>query len=174
MGTKLGVDDRSRGWSDFLFGTALLLPPAPTGRFIYFSILTWLYKPRHALSRFPHQSVYLPWWFVSAPDFDKSTMVALLLFFSSLLLVSSILASPISNGNRLRFPPVDSSKLLCQLLIAKKFLCPHTGSNPQSIDTAFGTAFGTADPSGATRFVVKYASANRWAPSTLVTNWSLP
>jgi hypothetical protein len=104
-------------------------------------------------------------------------MVALHLFFSSLIFFSSVVASPLLQGhseNRLHFPSVDPSKLLCQLPIIKKFLCPHTGSDALSLDTALGTAIGTSDPSGATRFVVKYANANRWAPSTLVSNWGLP
>lgn len=43
-----------------------------------------------------------------------------------------------------------------------------------NINTPLGRAIGTPDPSGAVRYVVKYANANRWAPSTLLSTWDLP
>jgi hypothetical protein len=52
------------------------------------------------------------------------------------------------------------------------FLCPATP--PTDRPTPLGTAHGTLDPSGAYRFSVKYASAPRWGPSTVVTSWNLP
>lgn len=43
-----------------------------------------------------------------------------------------------------------------------------------TVKTPLGTASGTPDPAGTYRFPVKYASANRWAPSTVATAWALP
>lgn len=43
-----------------------------------------------------------------------------------------------------------------------------------NVETPLGTASGTLDPAGACRFPVKYASANRWAPSTVAAVWALP
>ncbi|KAF8077781.1 alpha/beta-hydrolase [Lyophyllum atratum] len=97
-------------------------------------------------------------------------MVALNLFFSSLL-VSAVCATPLPN-EALRIPHID--QLLCRLPIVKKFLCPRTGNGALNIVTPIGTARGTSDPSGASRFTVKYATADRWAPSTLVSAWDLP
>lgn len=51
---------------------------------------------------------------------------------------------------------------------------PVAGINASSRVTVFGTASGVLDPEGAYRYAVKYASASRWAPSTLVNTWSLP
>ena len=106
----------------------------------------------------------------------KKMFSDLRLFFSSLVFVSSVFSSPlpVDSDNRLHLPPVDPSKWLCRIPILKEFLCPHTGSDATNINTALGLAIGTLDPFGATRFVVKYANANRWAPSTVVSNWSLP
>jgi len=70
--------------------------------------------------------------------------------------------------------PNDPKKILCQLPILKKFLCPLSGSSATNRPTPLGTARGTVDPSGTYRFPVKYASAPRWGPSTLVTTWDLP
>ena len=43
-----------------------------------------------------------------------------------------------------------------------------------TVKTPLGTASGTSDPAGTYRFPVKYASANRWAPSTVAATWALP
>ncbi|GLB34794.1 putative alpha beta-hydrolase [Lyophyllum shimeji] len=99
-------------------------------------------------------------------------MVACRLFLSSLL-ASAVRATPVPY-EALRIPHVDPHELLCQLPIVKKFLCPRTGDNALNIATPLGAARGTSDPSGATRFTVKYATANRWAPSTLASAWGLP
>ncbi|KAF5380850.1 hypothetical protein D9615_004107 [Tricholomella constricta] len=99
-------------------------------------------------------------------------MVALNLLLVPLLVTLSS-ATPISYES-LRFPSFDPQELLCQLPILKKFLCPRTGTDALNIQTTMGLARGTADPSGASRFTVKYASANRWAPSTLASTWGLP
>ncbi|KAG5637762.1 hypothetical protein H0H81_003329 [Sphagnurus paluster] len=98
-------------------------------------------------------------------------MVKLSLFLFSLISIAT--ATPVPH-EALQFPKVDPQDLLCQLPILKKFLCPRTGTNALTIPTTIGVARGTADPSGANRFIVKYASANRWAPSTLVSTWGLP
>lgn len=99
-------------------------------------------------------------------------MVALNILFSSLLVVVTC-ASPLPN-DRLQFPKVDPKELLCQLPIVKKYLCPRTGAGALNVQTVIGIAHGTQDPTGASRFTVKYASANRWAPSTVASTWSLP
>ncbi|KIM49371.1 hypothetical protein M413DRAFT_438559 [Hebeloma cylindrosporum] len=70
--------------------------------------------------------------------------------------------------------PNDPKKILCQLPILKQFLCPISGSTGTNRPTVLGTARGTVDSSGAYRFPVKYASAPRWGPSSLVTAWDLP
>ncbi|KAF8798128.1 alpha/beta-hydrolase [Phlegmacium glaucopus] len=50
--------------------------------------------------------------------------------------------------------------------------CPPLGLTTRQ--TPLGTASGIVDPAGAYRFPVKYASANRWASSTVATAWTLP
>ena len=51
--------------------------------------------------------------------------------------------------------------------------CPNI-SGVFTLKTSLGTASGTRDPAGTYRFPVKYASANRWAPSTVAAMWALP
>jgi hypothetical protein len=99
-------------------------------------------------------------------------MVALSLLFSSLLL-SSVSATPLTN-KPLRIPTIDPKDVLCQLPILKKFLCPPIGQAALNVQTAVGVARGTSDPTGASRFTVKYATANRWAYSTVASAWNLP
>ncbi|KAF7778624.1 CAZyme family CE10 [Agaricus bisporus var. burnettii] len=53
-------------------------------------------------------------------------------------------------------------------------LCPRGDEDRLSRDTVFGVAQGSEDPSGAQRFIVKYANSQRWEPSTLVSSWTLP
>ncbi|KIJ16980.1 hypothetical protein PAXINDRAFT_74662 [Paxillus involutus ATCC 200175] len=43
-----------------------------------------------------------------------------------------------------------------------------------SISTPLGTAQGVGDTAAVNRFAVKYASAQRWQPSTVATTWELP
>ncbi|KAJ7622603.1 alpha/beta-hydrolase [Mycena polygramma] len=43
-----------------------------------------------------------------------------------------------------------------------------------SVSTPLGTAQGTLDNDGANRFAVRYATATRWTPSSIVTVWELP
>ncbi|KAI0636657.1 alpha/beta-hydrolase [Trametes polyzona] len=89
-----------------------------------------------------------------------------------LLLASWVTARPI----HINFPPYRWKTELCKLSprIAK-VLCPRESpSNSVDVSTPIGTAHGTADPAGATRFAVKYASVTRWQPSTLATKWELP
>lgn len=105
-------------------------------------------------------------------------MVAVRSLVSGLLLLGSTLASPVpspsTNGIKLPFPPITPKGLLCQIPIVKDFLCPRQSSSGTSVKTPLGTAQGTADTSNANRFVVKYASANRWQASVMTTNWTLP
>lgn len=100
-------------------------------------------------------------------------MVAITSVVFSLLFVSAACASPLPT-ERLQFPHVKPTDLLCQLPIVKKILCPPVGQAALNVQTLVGTARGTTDPSGARRFTVKYASASRWAPSTVASAWNLP
>lgn len=99
-------------------------------------------------------------------------MVALAIFVPFLLFATPGLAAPM--GESLRIPHIDPAKILCQLPILKKYLCPRDGQDGLNRQTVFGVAKGTEDPSGAHRFIVKYANSERWKPSTLVSSWSLP
>lgn len=69
---------------------------------------------------------------------------------------------------------------LCFLLPVAHALvvpCQLSSSNVSAVftvKTPLGTALGTPDPAGTHRFPVKYASANRWAPSTVAATWALP
>ncbi|KAJ7642241.1 alpha beta-hydrolase [Roridomyces roridus] len=47
-------------------------------------------------------------------------------------------------------------------------------SREVTVSTPLGTAQGVLGAVGANRFAVRYASAERWAPSAVVTKWSLP
>ncbi|KAG6833658.1 hypothetical protein H0H87_002854 [Tephrocybe sp. NHM501043] len=101
-------------------------------------------------------------------------MVALNILLAALLL-NAACATPLPGRfESLKFPNADPKELLCQLPILKKILCPRTGNSSFNVQTAIGLARGTPDDSGATRFIVKYANASRWAPSTLATTWALP
>lgn len=90
----------------------------------------------------------------------------------ALLLASWAAAAPV----HVTMPPYSWKTELCKLApIIQKALCPRQSSgNTNSVDTPIGTAHGTSDDSGATRFAVKYAAASRWQPSTLATTWELP
>ncbi|KAH9857214.1 alpha/beta-hydrolase [Lenzites betulinus] len=90
-----------------------------------------------------------------------------------LLLVSSAVAYPIT---AVHAPAYRWKTALCKLSPGiAKVLCPRQSpSNSVDVSTPIGTAKGTADSGGATRFAVKYASATRWQPSTLATQWELP
>ncbi|KAJ7461542.1 alpha/beta-hydrolase [Mycena latifolia] len=70
------------------------------------------------------------------------------------------------------FPPINYG-LLCELPILKE-LCALEASSSTQVTTPLGVAKGVADAAGANRFAVKYASAARWADSTVVTKWALP
>ncbi|TFK76362.1 alpha/beta-hydrolase [Pluteus cervinus] len=93
-----------------------------------------------------------------------------ILIFQTLVVASLSSASPLP----LQIPHINPQDILCKLPIVNKFLCPRTGTLGLNIPTPLGTASGTTDPSGAYRYVVKYAHANRWQDSTLVTSWNLP
>lgn len=94
---------------------------------------------------------------------------------SSLLLASFALAAPANTGKPLQFPPADPNALLCKLPFISKFLCPRSAIGAShNVKTKLGSAQGSLDTSGAVRFSVKYASANRWAASQVATAWELP
>ncbi|KAJ7085678.1 alpha/beta-hydrolase [Mycena belliarum] len=72
------------------------------------------------------------------------------------------------------FPPINYG-LMCRLPIpGVKQLCAIGSSSGAQVRTPLGTANGVLDTAGANRFAVKYASAGRWAESTVVTQWALP
>ncbi|EJF66136.1 alpha/beta-hydrolase [Dichomitus squalens] len=73
-------------------------------------------------------------------------------------------------------PPYNWKTELCKLSPKiSKALCPRQSTGgTNSVNTPIGTAQGTSDNAGATRFAVKYASASRWQPSTVSTTWELP
>ncbi|KIJ69164.1 hypothetical protein HYDPIDRAFT_172623 [Hydnomerulius pinastri MD-312] len=107
-------------------------------------------------------------------------MVALYALLSSLLLASPAIASPVPSTNpdsRLSFPIFDQAWVkYCHFFpYAPKFLCPRQGNTGGlSISTPLGSAQGVLDTAAVSRFAVKYASAERWQPSTLATTWELP
>lgn len=70
------------------------------------------------------------------------------------------------------FPVVHSLVVPYQLPSSDSELC--SSSAVLTVRTPLGTASGTRDPAGAFKFPVKYASANRWAPSTVAATWALP
>ncbi|KAG1754325.1 Carboxylesterase [Suillus lakei] len=98
---------------------------------------------------------------------------------SSLLLVSLSHASPVSrefSSSGLSLPSLDSQSWFCRLVhatLAEK-LCLREGSTATSVNTPLGVAQGAFDVSGVNRFAAKYASAERWSPSSVVTAWTLP
>ncbi|KAJ7112387.1 alpha/beta-hydrolase [Mycena crocata] len=71
------------------------------------------------------------------------------------------------------FPPVNTG-LLCQLPMFKAVCSRVAAVTGPQVTTAIGVAQGVSDGSGANRFAVKYASATRWAASTVATKWSFP
>ncbi|KAH8099565.1 Alpha/Beta hydrolase protein [Cristinia sonorae] len=106
--------------------------------------------------------------------------MALLKFvLSALVLCTPVLASPLSHrdGDLVAFPPFVHRGILCDLPIpiVQKFLCPRQGTPSLTVNTPLGTAHGAADASDvAIRYSVKYANAQRWQESSVVTSWSLP
>ena len=64
--------------------------------------------------------------------------------------------------------------LLLPVACALVVPCPSNISAVFTVKTPLGTASGTPDPAGTYRFPVKYASASRWAPSTVAAAWALP
>ncbi|PPQ98806.1 hypothetical protein CVT24_003360 [Panaeolus cyanescens] len=102
-------------------------------------------------------------------------MVRLSLFaLTAAVLVSPSFASPAINLKSIFSQPLDPKKIICQLpLTLKQYYCPPTGVSALNRPTQIGTAIGVND-NGAYRFSVKYASASRWQPSTIVSTWQLP
>ncbi|KAI0672899.1 alpha/beta-hydrolase [Trametes maxima] len=92
-----------------------------------------------------------------------------------LLLASWAAAHPV-RPSPINFPPYRVKSELCKLSPwLAKILCPRdVTANGATVSTPIGTAQGTSDDAGATRFSVKYASATRWQPSTVATKWELP
>ncbi|KIK67452.1 hypothetical protein GYMLUDRAFT_37580 [Collybiopsis luxurians FD-317 M1] len=105
-------------------------------------------------------------------------MIGLSSLFTSFFLLSYSLAAPTGSlGNPFKSTPGDPLAILCDIPIVREFtgLCPRQSQgNTVSVSTRIGTAVGTSDSSGVNRFAVKYASADRWAASTVATAWQLP
>ena len=64
---------------------------------------------------------------------------------------------------------------ICDIPVIGQFLCPPNGllANVQ-VPTPLGTARGFSSNPNVVRFAVKYANANRWQASSVVTAWDLP
>jgi carboxylesterase type B len=103
-------------------------------------------------------------------------MVGLTSLFMALALVPSSLGAPTSTqANPFKIPSGNPLAILCKLPVIGNLLCPkQSGSSTLSVSTPIGTAHGTLDSSGVTRFAVRYASAERWAESSVATTWELP
>ena len=107
--------------------------------------------------------------------FFYSMVFLFILAFASLLF--PLLAAP-ANGDRddpIVVPHSDPSKFTCQCNApaVSSYYCPPRGSNLDRT-TPLGLAHGVADPNGALRFAVRYGTAVRWQPSSMVTAWDLP
>ncbi|KAG1903856.1 Carboxylesterase [Suillus fuscotomentosus] len=108
----------------------------------------------------------------------------MVLFTITCILLSPLLtslshASPVSrefSSWGLPLPSLDSKSWFCHLVHARmaQKLCLRTGSTATSVNTPLGAAQGTVDVSGVNKFAAKYASAERWSPSAMVTTWALP
>ncbi|TFY71877.1 hypothetical protein EVG20_g1138 [Dentipellis fragilis] len=106
-------------------------------------------------------------------------MVAFTSLLYSLVLASAAVATPVPGenfrgGKGLAFPPVDPRGLLCHLPIIKKILCPRQTPSGPSVKTPLGTALGSQASNGASKFSVKYGSAQRWQDPSVATAWELP
>jgi hypothetical protein len=71
------------------------------------------------------------------------------------------------------FPPINYG-LLCQLPILEAICGRAPPVSTTQVTTPLGVAQGVPDAPGANRFPVRYASATRWAASTLATKWQFP
>jgi len=99
-------------------------------------------------------------------------MVALLKILSSALLVASTLARPTSSppelSARVDFRGISSlSEILNDVSGMLKGLSGFSRWNNDPWQ-------GVVDVSGVNRFAVRYASADRWQPSTIAATWELP
>jgi hypothetical protein len=99
-------------------------------------------------------------------------MVALLNLLASLLLAAPALSAPVEFGHDLKLPRLPLSRL-CDIPIIDHLFCPVARTNTKAVKTPLGTATGVQEGS-AYRYVVRYASAARWAQSTVANTWSLP
>ncbi|KAJ7670877.1 alpha/beta-hydrolase [Mycena polygramma] len=86
--------------------------------------------------------------------------------------VSLLYKPPLSIMPPIRYMKASSNSPQCA---PERFNCAPTVQGAQvTVTTPIGVAQGASDGSGANRFPVKYASAARWAESTVSTNWTLP
>ncbi|KAG6330805.1 hypothetical protein ID866_8282 [Astraeus odoratus] len=106
-------------------------------------------------------------------------MFSLYVFLSSLF-ASLVLATPLPSRAQdtwLRGPRLNSlwASYCHYLPYSAAFHCPRDedGQSP-TVYTPLGPAYGVVTGPCVNRFVVKYASAQRWQPSTLAAAWQLP
>jgi hypothetical protein len=102
-------------------------------------------------------------------------MVALFTLLASVLLAVPALAAPArlpGAGQAPKYPRLPPG-LLCDIPFIDKLFCPVPRASTKTLKTSVGTAAGVLDGS-AYRYVVRYASAARWAQSKIATTWTLP
>lgn len=103
-------------------------------------------------------------------------IISALAILSPLLLGSLSRASPVSPTVLKSLPSIVFKSWFCHLVHSTLVyeLCLQEGSTGTSVNTPLGVAQGVVDVSGVNKFVVKYASAERWSPSSVATAWELP
>ena len=94
----------------------------------------------------------------------------------SLLALFYLLAPVLALPTGVFLKQLDPKKILCNIPLPQitRWICPETGEAALNRPTPLGVAVGTQEANGAYRFSVKYASAARWQPPTVVTTWALP
>lgn len=70
-------------------------------------------------------------------------------------------------------PKVGFLEFICRFTSFPLRIC-HLQENSLSVMTPLGIAHGVLDPSGVSRFTVRYGKAARWQHSSVVTAWDLP
>jgi len=104
------------------------------------------------------------------------SIIPALAILSSLLLASPSQASPVPPVVFKSLPSISLKDWFCQFVHSTLTyeLCLQEGYTGTSVNTPLGVAQGVVDVSGVNRFAVKYASAQRWSPSSVATAWELP
>ncbi|EJD02246.1 alpha/beta-hydrolase [Fomitiporia mediterranea MF3/22] len=104
-----------------------------------------------------------------------------LLFLVALPQLSSATPVPVASsaGTRQRHAIAELLSFLCSIKPLNVLLCGSHSKGSQNdasvtITTPLGDASGVADTSSVGRFAVRYATAERWQESTMVSKWELP